>query len=263
MVRRGTSNLGFLLNNELSDFNTVPQYTAPVPHALAPVNPGANDVAAGKRPRSSMAPTIIFTKDPTGEEQPILAFGSPGGSSIINTVLNVTLNLLDHGMAVQTAIDAPRLSLAGTGSTAAIEAGFDPAVLGELTALGYRFAAPAAIGVATVMGRAEREGLWWYYLDDGVYGNWSGRLYDHATYPIESLKQGGELRPSVLAGPTCDSIDVIAENILLPRLKAGDLIIGHVMGAYTWATASEFNYFPKPTVVSVNETPGDLGQVEE
>lgn len=128
---------------------------------------------------------------------------------------------------------------------------------------GRYIAGPAAIGVATVMGRAEREGLMWYYLDDGVYGSWSGRLFDHATYPIESLKQEGEQRPSVLAGPTCDSIDVIAENILLPKLKAGDLIIGRVMGAYTWASASEFNYFPKATVVSVNETPGDLGRVEE
>jgi ornithine decarboxylase len=128
---------------------------------------------------------------------------------------------------------------------------------------GRYIAGPAAIGVATVMGRAEREGLWWYYLDDGVYGCWSGRLYDHATYPIESLKQGGELRPSVLAGPTCDSIDVIAENILLPKLKSGDLIIGRSMGAYTWASASEFNFFPKPTIVSVNETPGDTGRVEE
>jgi ornithine decarboxylase len=96
-----------------------------------------------------------------------------------------------------------------------------------------------------------------------VYGSYSGQLYDHATYPIESLKQDGELRPSVLAGPTCDSIDVIAENILLPKLKAGDLLVGRVMGAYTWASASEFNYFPKATVVSVNETPGDLGKVEQ
>ena len=113
------------------------------------------------------------------------------------------------------------------------------------------------------MGRAERGGLWWYYLDDGVYGCYSGQLYDHANYPIESLKQEGERRASVLAGPTCDSIDVIAENVLLPKLKPGDLIIGRNMGAYTWATASEFNFFPRATVVSVNETPGDTGKVED
>ena len=127
---------------------------------------------------------------------------------------------------------------------------------------GRYIAGPSAISVASVMGRAERSGLWWYYLDDGVYGSYSGELYDHAHYPIESLRQGGSRHASVLAGPTCDSIDVIAENILLPKLNSGDLLIGRSMGAYTWATASEFNFFPKPTVVSVNETPGDLGTVE-
>jgi ornithine decarboxylase len=122
---------------------------------------------------------------------------------------------------------------------------------------------PAAIGVASVMGRAEREGHWWYYLDDGLYGSWNGQIFDHARYPIESLKGGEDLKPSVLAGPTCDSIDVIAENLLLPKLKPGDIVIGRAMGAYTWAAASEFNFFPRATVVSVNEVPGDRGKVEE
>ena len=120
---------------------------------------------------------------------------------------------------------------------------------------------PAAIGVASVMGRARREGHWWYYLDDGLYGSYSGQLYDHARYPVEPLKDSEERLPSVLAGPTCDSIDVIAENLLLPKLEAGDLIIGRAMGAYTWASASEFNFFPKATVVAVNLTPGDTGMV--
>ncbi len=80
-------------------------------------------------------------------------------------------------------------------------------------------------------------------------------------YPVESLKEGDEKFPSVLAGPTCDSIDVIAENLMLPALKAGDLIVGRNMGAYTWASASEFNFFPKATVVSVNRRPGDAGTV--
>ena len=120
---------------------------------------------------------------------------------------------------------------------------------------------PAAIGVATVMGRARREGHWWYYLDDGLYGSYSGQLFDHARYPVEALRAGGELLPSVLAGPTCDSIDVIAENLMLPPLQIGDLIIGRAMGAYTWASASEFNFFPKATVVTVNTHPGDNGGV--
>ena len=128
---------------------------------------------------------------------------------------------------------------------------------------GRFIAGPAAIGVATVMGRARREGHWWYYLDDGLYGAYSGQLYDHARYPVESQRKGGPLLPSVLAGPTCDSIDVIAENLMLPQLRAGDLIVGRAMGAYTWASASEFNFFPKPTVVAVNRRPGDTGAPED
>ncbi|MFZ1906584.1 MAG: type III PLP-dependent enzyme [Steroidobacteraceae bacterium] len=120
---------------------------------------------------------------------------------------------------------------------------------------------PAAIAVASVMGRAQREGHWWYYLDDGLYGSYSGQLFDHARYPVVPLREGGELLPAVLAGPTCDSIDVIAENLMLPKLKAGDLIVGRAMGAYTWASATEFNFFPRATVVVVNTRPGDNGGV--
>jgi ornithine decarboxylase len=120
---------------------------------------------------------------------------------------------------------------------------------------------PSAIGVASVMGRARREGHWWYYLDDGLYGSYSGQLFDHARYPVEPMRDSEERLPSVLAGPTCDSIDVIAENLMLPELKAGDLIVGRAMGAYTWASASEFNFFPKATVVSVNAQAGDMGSV--
>jgi ornithine decarboxylase len=120
---------------------------------------------------------------------------------------------------------------------------------------------PAAIAVASVMGRARREGHWWYYLDDGLYGSYSGQLYDHARYPVEPLRAAPERLPSVLAGPTCDSIDVIAENLLLPQLRAGDLIVGRAMGAYTWASSSDFNFFPRATVVAVNQRPGDSGSV--
>ncbi|HTY51186.1 MAG TPA: hypothetical protein VMB48_15980, partial [Steroidobacteraceae bacterium] len=79
-------------------------------------------------------------------------------------------------------------------------------------------------------------------------------------YPIEALRSGRRA-PAVLAGPTCDSVDVIAEDIALPQLSAGDLIVGRAMGAYTWASASEFNFFPKATVVAVNCVPGDGGSV--
>jgi ornithine decarboxylase len=117
---------------------------------------------------------------------------------------------------------------------------------------GRYLAAPAAIVVASVMGRAQRDGHWWYYLDDGLYGSYSGQVFDHTKYPVEALVAPGPTYPSVLAGPTCDSVDVISENIALPKLKQGDLVVGRVMGAYTWASASEFNFFPKTTVLALD-----------
>jgi len=103
-----------------------------------------------------------------------------------------------------------------------------------------------------VMGRAQRDGHWWYYLDDGLYGSYSGQVFDRTKYPLEALVAPGPTYPSVLAGPTCDSVDVISENIALPKLKQGDLVVGRVMGAYTWASASEFNFFPKTTVLALD-----------
>jgi ornithine decarboxylase len=117
---------------------------------------------------------------------------------------------------------------------------------------GRYLSAPCAVAVASVMGRAQRDGRWWYYLDDGLYGSYSGQMYDHAKYPIEALAARGPTYPSVLAGPTCDSIDVIREHIDLPKLEQGDLVVGRVMGAYTWASASEFNFFPRPTVLALD-----------
>jgi ornithine decarboxylase len=112
---------------------------------------------------------------------------------------------------------------------------------------------PAGTLLTTVMGRAQRDGRWWYYLDDGLYGSFSGQLYDHARYPVEPLRPGvGPVEHSVLAGPTCDSIDVIAEDIELPLLRAGDILVGRQMGAYTTASATDFNFFPRARTVVVN-----------
>ena len=77
-----------------------------------------------------MAPSMVFRDDKL-----IAAYGSPGGSTIINSVVNMTVNLLDHGMSVQEAIDAPRISTSG--GNISYEAGFDQATLDELTALGH------------------------------------------------------------------------------------------------------------------------------
>jgi len=121
---------------------------------------------------------------------------------------------------------------------------------------GRFISAPSMIEVVSVVGKAKRGARMWYYLDDGVYGGFSGQMFDHAKYPIAPLKPVdplGEFYPSVLAGPTCDSIDVVAEDIELPELEIGDILIGKQMGAYTIASATEFNYYPKPRVVVVED----------
>jgi len=126
---------GFMLNNELTDFNfgfnLHPRFGGP----------GANDVEGGKRPRSSMTPTILFK----GRE-PVAAFGSPGGATIISSVYNVLINLVDHHMTIQQAVEAPRISVTTTGNSIAREAGFDETEIAKLSALGHVVGTPADIG---------------------------------------------------------------------------------------------------------------------
>jgi len=121
---------GFLLNNELTDFNFVPGT--------------ANSPAGGKRPRSSMAPTIVLH-----DGKPLLALGSPGGATIITTVLQLLLERLDLGRTLPGAIATARLSQRNTATTQA-----EPAFLAtpERTALearGEAFSSTPEIGAAT------------------------------------------------------------------------------------------------------------------
>lgn len=117
---------------------------------------------------------------------------------------------------------------------------------------GRVIAAPAMTGVFSVIGKTVREDQPWYYLDDGVYGSFSGRVFERASYPIRVFSHG-PLRASVLAGPTCDSIDIIAEGIPLPELQVGDLVIAGMMGAYTAASATDFNSLPRTPILSADD----------
>jgi gamma-glutamyltranspeptidase/glutathione hydrolase len=91
---------GFLLNNEMDDFSVKPG----VPNYYGLIGNKANAVAPGKRPLSSMTPTIIFQ-----DENPFLLLGTPGGSTIMTTVLQVFLNMALHKMSLNDAISAPRV----------------------------------------------------------------------------------------------------------------------------------------------------------
>ena len=121
---------GFILNNELTDFDVQ------VPHP--------NVAEAGKRPRSSMAPTIAIAPDGS-----MLTFGSPGGSTIITTVVNIATNIVDFGMNLEDAILSPRFSQRNGGLTQAEESFINSETGEGIAELGYRLDAVEEIGAAT------------------------------------------------------------------------------------------------------------------
>lgn len=118
---------------------------------------------------------------------------------------------------------------------------------------GRFLSAPAMTSISTIMGKTHRGDSTWYYLDNGVYGSYSGQIFDHATYPLTVFSDIEQRETAVLAGPTCDSIDVIAEDIQLPPMAIGDLVIGNQMGAYTSASATDFNLFERAKIVVINQ----------
>lgn len=108
---------------------------------------------------------------------------------------------------------------------------------------------PAATLVMRVIGKAIRENKHWYYLDDGVYGSLSGQVFDHCKYEFKTLRDGST-QLSTLAGPTCDSFDIIARGEDLPELQLGDLVYVENIGAYSLASATTFNGMPMAKVLA-------------
>lgn len=123
---------GFMLNNEMTDFDFTPG--------------GANQVQAMKKPRSSMVPTLLMK-----DGKPWMATGSPGGATIITTTMQVIMNVLDHGMSIQDAVNAPRI-FSSSYPNVQWESGLSQAVRDELTRRGDTFqAAPSVIGSAQTL----------------------------------------------------------------------------------------------------------------
>jgi gamma-glutamyltranspeptidase/glutathione hydrolase len=113
---------GFLLNNELTDFDFTPG--------------GPNEIAPGKRPRSSMAPTIVFAPDGEMRGSVRLAVGSPGGANIINYVAKSLVAMLDWGLDAQAAIAAPNFG-SRNGPTLLETGSFYETLKSELEARGH------------------------------------------------------------------------------------------------------------------------------
>lgn len=118
---------GFMLNNELTDFDAVPG--------------GANEVQPNKRPLSSMTPTIVYEND-----KPVLTVGSPGGPTIITSVLQTILHAIEYDMELKKAVEEPRIYTNNLNSYR-YEEGINPDIINRLNAMGHKFGAePTTIG---------------------------------------------------------------------------------------------------------------------
>lgn len=111
---------------------------------------------------------------------------------------------------------------------------------------------PAVTLLTRVISKSRRGPKDWLFLDDGVYGSFSDMISGHMAYILYGLSEldGAKANKQyVVAGPTCDSIDVIADNAVLPELEAGDLLVVPNIGAYSYALTTEFNSIPRPRVL--------------
>jgi gamma-glutamyltranspeptidase/glutathione hydrolase len=134
---------GVLLNNELDDFAAKPD----TPNAYGLTGGEANAPGPAKRPLSSMSPTILLK-----EGQPFLVTGSPGGSRIITTVLQVICNVVDRGLPIADAVAAPRLHSQWLPDEVMVERGFAPDLIDALEARGHHVvAAPPGTSANSIL----------------------------------------------------------------------------------------------------------------
>jgi ornithine decarboxylase len=104
--------------------------------------------------------------------------------------------------------------------------------------------------ICRVVGRSIRNNKNYYYLDDGVYGDFSGIVFDHAKYEFRTLVKTPKFA-SILAGPTCDSFDTISLSEEMPELDVGSIVYVQNIGAYSCASALPFNGIPPAKVIVV------------
>jgi ornithine decarboxylase len=117
---------------------------------------------------------------------------------------------------------------------------------------GRLFAGPAGVLVTQVIGRTFRNNKNYYYLNDGLYGDFSGIVFDHCKYELKTLRRGQKFL-STVAGPTCDSFDTISLSEELPELEVGSVVYVKNIGAYSSASAVQgFNGFAPAKIMMVD-----------
>ncbi|MFR9788095.1 gamma-glutamyltransferase [Streptomyces sp. MB22_4] len=157
---------GFLLNNELTDFSFAP---------ASPSVPDPNLPGPGKRPRSSISPTIVLD----AHNRPVVALGSPGGATIITTVLQTLTEFLDRRLPLVDAIAAPRASQRNAARTELEPALYDSPLRSQLEAIGHRFTLNPEIGAATGVQRLP-DGRWLAAAEKVRRGGGSAMVVDPA-----------------------------------------------------------------------------------
>lgn len=162
------------------------------------------------------------------------------------------LKLLDIGGGFPAPYDdnvAPFKVLA-TRLNAELKRLFPPKI--EILAEPGRFmVATAATLIASIIGKANRDGRMCYYINDGVYHTFSGIIFDHCKYSVKAFKKGPKQICAVF-GPTCDALDTISLSEELPDLKLGDLVYSENIGAYSQASSTYFNGFPPAKIIHLN-----------
>lgn len=117
--------------------------------------------------------------------------------------------------------------------------------------------------ITSVIGVTERGGQPWYFLDEGLYGTFSGVLFDQWDFKLLTFKDSRKKVPATFAGPSCDSLDIMFRGRMTAPLDCGDLILVPSCGAYTSASATTFNGFSRAEYVVWEEVKKTLKKAEK
>lgn len=154
------------------------------------------------------------------------------------------------GFPIKYTREIPPIEDFGLAITSTLKEVVDPAI--RIICEPGRFISGEAITLfASVIGKSVRDGVKWYYIDDGLYGSFSGRLFDGCSYQVLT-DRNTKWEKAVLAGPTCDSFDVVYKDCLMPPLEIGDILMFPTMGAYCSVSASDFNGLNRARVITVD-----------
>jgi ornithine decarboxylase len=189
---------------------------------------------------------------------------------ILERRLNVQFDTLDIGGGFPASYDSESAAIEDV--AAVLRPVLEPHArrLDIIAEPGRVMVADAMTLVTSVVGISERGDGRWYYLDDGLYGSYSNVMTEDV-HPLVfaerdlTSRDAANHRWATLGGPTCDSSDVVAREVLLPELQVGDLLVSPTMGAYTTVTATRFNGRPFTPIAVVRRgaTSGEVAAASQ